>query len=112
MKQSSRLYLWCCKVSKGGVGFEADAKLKGLQKEVSANFDAFVDKFEAYWGVLQLLPKQQMRDILSGKGFYLACIPMFVREWTMKIQGPLMKPSESPEQRVKDGGRVAGSNWI
>ncbi|KAI5055218.1 hypothetical protein GOP47_0030363 [Adiantum capillus-veneris] len=31
---------------------EADAKLKGLQQEVSANFDPFVDKFEAYWGDL------------------------------------------------------------
>ncbi|KAI5057042.1 hypothetical protein GOP47_0028860 [Adiantum capillus-veneris] len=42
---------------------EIDAKLKALQQEVSANFDAFVDKFEAFWGILWLLPKQPMQGM-------------------------------------------------
>ncbi|KAI5061715.1 hypothetical protein GOP47_0024220 [Adiantum capillus-veneris] len=28
---------------------EVDAKLKALQQEVSESYDAFADKFEAYW---------------------------------------------------------------
>ncbi|KAI5078988.1 hypothetical protein GOP47_0006659 [Adiantum capillus-veneris] len=80
---------------------EADAKLKGLQQKVRANFDAFVDKLKLIGGILRLLPKQPMRDILSLKGFYPACIPMFMREWIMKIQVPLMKLSDLLEQRVE-----------
>ncbi|KAI5070870.1 hypothetical protein GOP47_0015213 [Adiantum capillus-veneris] len=78
---------------------EADAKIKGLQHDVHQVqiLMLLLINFKLIGGILRLLPKQPIWSILRGKGFYLACISMFVREWTTKIQGPLLKPSEWPE---------------
>ncbi|KAI5076951.1 hypothetical protein GOP47_0009016 [Adiantum capillus-veneris] len=80
---------------------EPDAKLKGLRQELSASFDAFVDRFEAYWGDFVAAIQATNAGYFKRERFLSSCIPMFVREWTMKIQALIMKPSESPEQRVE-----------
>ncbi|KAI5062657.1 hypothetical protein GOP47_0023196 [Adiantum capillus-veneris] len=58
---------------------EADAKIKGLQQDVSANFDAFVDKFEAYWGDLAAATQATNAEYLKLERF-LSCLHPYVRE--------------------------------
>ncbi|KAI5074964.1 hypothetical protein GOP47_0010925 [Adiantum capillus-veneris] len=58
---------------------EAGAKIKGLQQDVSANFDAFVDKFEAYWGDLVAATQATNAGYLKLERF-LSCLHPYVRE--------------------------------
>ncbi|KAI5057958.1 hypothetical protein GOP47_0027973 [Adiantum capillus-veneris] len=58
---------------------EADAKIKGLQQDVSANFDAFVDKFEAYWGDLATTTQTTNAGYLKLERF-LSCLHPYVHE--------------------------------
>ncbi|KAI5057846.1 hypothetical protein GOP47_0027861 [Adiantum capillus-veneris] len=58
---------------------EADAKIKGLQQDVSVNFDAFVDKFEAYWGDLAAATQETNAGYLKLERF-LSCLHPYVRE--------------------------------
>ncbi|KAI5074958.1 hypothetical protein GOP47_0010919 [Adiantum capillus-veneris] len=58
---------------------EADAKIKGLQQDVSVNFDAFVDKFEAYWGDLTAATQATNAGYLKLERF-LSCLHPYVRE--------------------------------
>ncbi|KAI5059654.1 hypothetical protein GOP47_0025973 [Adiantum capillus-veneris] len=58
---------------------EADAKIKGLQQDVSVNFDAFVDKFEAYWGDLATATQATNAGYLKLERF-LSCLHPYVRE--------------------------------
>ncbi|KAI5060660.1 hypothetical protein GOP47_0025080 [Adiantum capillus-veneris] len=58
---------------------EADAKLKGLQQEVSANFDAFVDKFEACWGDFVAVTQATNAGYFKLERF-LSCLHPYVHE--------------------------------
>ncbi|KAI5067618.1 hypothetical protein GOP47_0018146 [Adiantum capillus-veneris] len=58
---------------------EADAKIKGLQQDVRANFDAFVDKFEAFWRDLAAATQATNAGYLKLERF-LSCLHPYVRE--------------------------------
>ncbi|KAI5064634.1 hypothetical protein GOP47_0021304 [Adiantum capillus-veneris] len=58
---------------------DAYAKLKGLQQEVSVNFDAFVAKFEAYWGDFVVVT-QAINTGYFKQERYLSCLHPYVRE--------------------------------